>query len=128
MFSLRAIALLGIAVYMLPTDPAQQQRFVEHATTAKQWLSTYCDRNLSTCDTAGRIWVDMKDKASFGFALAYDMATRRTSKDAGADNARYRGGATPAIYDDQPSPWDSRYSGTLTPDDLRPVWRGHPQP
>lgn len=127
MFSLRAIALLGITVYMLPTDPAQQQRFVEHATTAKQWVSTYCDRNLSTCDTADRIWADMKDKASFGFALAYDMATRRSSKDAGADHVRY-GGATPAIYDDQPGLSAPRYGGTLTPDDLRPVWRGHPQP
>lgn len=127
MFSLRSLALVGITVYMLPTDPVQQQRFVEHAATAKQWVSTYCDRNIATCDTAGRIWADMKDKASFGLALAYDIATGRPSNGAGADGARFGGGATPATYDNGYPP-ASRYGGTLTPDDLRPVWRGHPQP
>lgn len=140
MFSLRSLALVGFTIYMLPTDPAQQQRFAEHASTAAHWVSTYCDRNVTSCDIAARAWVDMKDKASFGFALAYDMAMRHTGRDqAGREQTgREQTGrdgiepedlgarqVTPANFEAMKP---RRSPGTLTADDLRPLWRGHPQP
>lgn len=124
MFSIRTLALAGLVVYMLPTDPAQQQLFMEKAMAAAHWTRTYCDRNVTTCEIASGVWTEMKQKASFGFALAYDMATRKSGSepadgfiDASSDRPR----AWPAS--NKPS-----YSGTLTQDDLRPVWRGHPAP
>ncbi len=124
MLSIRTLFLAGLTVYMLPTDPAQQQRFMEKAMTAAHWTTTFCDRNVTTCEVASGVWAEMKEKATFGFALAYDIATRKSGSAPAA--------STIDSFAERPQAWpvSSRPAptGTLTQDDLRPVWRGHPAP
>lgn len=119
MFSLRTLALLALTVFMLPRDPAQQQRFSELTASGVEWASTYCERNAGTCEVGARVWADMKDKASFGFALAYDLAMRQMSRSGAPEPAM-----APAYDGRLPSQRHGR--DTLTPEDLKPVWRGHP--
>ena len=124
MFSIRTLALTGLVVYMLPTDPAQQQLFMEKAMAAAHWTRTYCDRNTTSCEIASGVWTEMKQKASVGFALAYDMATRK----AGTEPS----GGTIDASSERPRAWPASTrptsNGTLTEDDLRPLWRGNPAP
>lgn len=126
MFSLRALALIGLTVFLLPRDPAQQQRFAEYASNAAVWASGYCERNATTCSYAEKVWGDMKDKASFGAALVYDLALRQMSGSSGDESD------SPTLGTNGVRPHsralERSSGGTLTREDLQPVWRGHPHP
>ncbi|MFN3868821.1 MAG: hypothetical protein ACK4MF_07135 [Hyphomicrobiaceae bacterium] len=127
MFSLRAFMLMALTIYLLPTDPAQQRRFMEHANAAATWAATFCDRNVGTCEVAGNVWSDMKQKATFAAGMIYDIATRTGPEHAPSPDGPMRS-VFPAGYWTASDSGPAGDKGTLTRDDLRPVWRGHPTP
>jgi len=106
----RTAILVAVVVAVLPTDKEQQARLFDRAATAVHWTATFCDRNGPTCAQAGEIWSGFVQKAQFGAAMAYELATKQTSKD--------RSLLAPAA--------DASRQGTLTPEDLEPAWRGGP--
>lgn len=107
---LRTGILVALVVAVLPADKEQQARLYDRAATALHWTATFCDRNGPTCTQAGVIWSGFVQKAQFGAAMAYELATKYSSKD--------RGLLAPVA--------DAYPQGTLTPEDLQPAWRGAP--
>ncbi|MGD9783878.1 MAG: DUF5330 domain-containing protein [Hyphomicrobiaceae bacterium] len=117
MLSVRVIALAALAVYLLPTDPSRQQSFAQTAESAFTWVSGFCERNPETCETAGRHWASMKEKASFGASVVYELAMRQVGRDSDDDGQ----GSSRKIWLDHPPVQRGR--GTLTREDLAPAWR-----
>ncbi len=105
---LRTAILVAVVVTVLPADKEQQARLFDRAATAVHWTATFCDRNGPTCAQAGEIWSGFVQKAQFGAAMAYELATKSSSKD--------RSLLAPTA--------DAFSRGTLTPEDLEPAWRG----
>ncbi len=105
---LRTGFIVAVVVAVLPADKDQQARLFDRAATAVHWTATFCDRNGPTCAQAGDIWSGFVQKAQFGAAMAYELATKSSSKD--------RSLLAPAA--------DTSPLGTLTPEDLEPAWRG----
>jgi hypothetical protein len=106
---LRTAALVAIVVAVLPADKEQQARLFDRAATAVHWTATFCDRNGPTCSQAGEVWSGFVQKAQFGAAMAYELATKSSA----------RGSSLLA-------PASDTARGTLTPEDLEPAWRGTP--
>lgn len=124
MFSARTLILLGATIYMLPSDPQRQQQFVATATSAYQSVITVCDRQAALCDKAGNVFDDLKSKAHFGAGVVYalvtganraETSTSEPAPPAQKDRARWEPSSTP-------NPGDA--NGTLTKEDLTPIWRG----
>jgi Family of unknown function (DUF5330) len=97
---LRIGVLAALVIALLPADREQQTKLYERTIAAVHWTSTFCDRNDDTCTQAATAWSSLISKAKFGAQTAYDLATRYANGDAGASQ------------------------GTLTSQDLEPVWRG----
>jgi hypothetical protein len=119
-------------VLLLPTDEAQQARFISFATTALERLSTFCDRNARTCDTAAAAWGTFLRKAEFGVRLVGDLvgAGGRHTRDMSQDSPDLPPGSGPRLdkrLDKRLGKSDPR--GTLSPSDLYdPPWRGPKRP
>lgn len=109
--------IVAIVVAVLPADKEQQARLYQRAADAVHWTATFCDRNGPTCEQANDLWAAFVQKARFGAEMAYELAVRYTANDKGAhlDAAPMRPEAV--------SPASARH-GTLTREDLEPVWRG----
>jgi len=116
---LATIAAIGIA--MLPSDKEQQQRLYQRAGDTAEWVVTFCDRNATVCAKSAELWTQFVAKAQFGAELAYNMAREH-----------YAGGVSTASLKVDPDKPDGpagrfvleRDSGTLTPLDKTPDWRG----
>lgn len=107
LFRIAVVLSLGVAV--MPSDKEQQEALYERAATAAHWTMTYCDRNGQQCEMAGELWDAFLRKAEFASKLAYDVAVRAT-----VDEAK----------ESLVAPASAKARGTLSPDDLRPNWRG----
>ena len=105
---LRVGILVALVVAVLPADKEQQSRLYDRAANAVHWTATFCDRNGQTCQQASTLWSAFITKAQFGAQMAYELALK------------YSGNGEPYIT---PIDADQR-QGTLTPQDLRPAWRG----
>jgi hypothetical protein len=97
---LRVGVLAALVIALLPADKQQQTELYERTVAAVHWTSTFCDRNDETCTQAASAWTSLVSKAKFGAQTAYNLAMRYASGEAGASQ------------------------GTLTSQDLEPVWRG----
>mgnify|MGYP001551636541 CR=1 FL=1 len=107
--SLTKLIVVGaLAVAILPSDKAGQQKLLVSAGAAANWAWTYCDRNEQTCETAHKGWVLFKQKAAFGAGLAQDAIWQAIS-------------APPASQETRE--FEVRY--TLTDADRQTKWRGH---
>jgi hypothetical protein len=109
---LRIATVVAIGVALLPSDRDQQQRLYERAGATAQWVVTFCDRNGPTCVKGSQLWGQFVAKAEFGAKLAYDMIREH---EGAADRSADRP-VKPAVLE--------RDSGTLTPLDKEPPWRG----
>lgn len=107
---LRIGLLVVLVIAVLPEDERQQARLYDRAAAAAHWTITFCDRNGPTCIQAGELWSAFLKKAEFGAQMAYALALRYT--------AREDGYLAPAAL--------GTARGTLTPQDLKPAWRGGP--
>lgn len=114
MFSLRALALIGAAIYLLPSDPADRQRFAATVSGAYSWAATTCEREPELCVRAGHVWQELKDKAHFGFGVVYGLAVNQRSETSGRgfERSTSNGKSVQALR------------GTLTAADVVPSWRG----
>lgn len=110
----RKVILVGAAIALLPKEPEGRQQFTEKVAGAITWTSTYCERNAAHCDLAARLYVDMKDKAQFGFALIYAAATDRIRNEATNASSKPHEAAL----------GKDAGRGTLTAEDVAPLWRG----
>lgn len=112
----RLAIVVAVGVSLLPSEREKQEQLYERAAQAATWTLTFCDRNAETCDKAQTFWAEFSKKAEFGAKLAYDvMRDRAGSGDEQASPA-------PAHYQTVVPP--TRSPGTLTPDDVKPAWRG----
>lgn len=102
--------IVAIVVAVLPADKEQQARLFDRAAGAVHWTATFCDRNGETCTQAGELWDAFSQKARFGAEMAYELAVKYTTDDKSM------------FAEDPVQPAAAR--GTLTREDLEPVWRG----
>jgi hypothetical protein len=127
MSMLRLAFWLALLVLLLPTDAQQQARFSNFANNALQRLTTFCDRNGTTCTVGEQAWSTFLKKAEFGVRLVGDLL--------GA-GGRQMSAPAPQLPPGpgQGSPYDRRTGrpdprGTLSPPDLyQPPWRGPGRP
>ena len=111
---IRTAFWLGLVVLILPTDQQQQARLMTTASAAVERVSTFCNRNVSTCATGAQVWATFVKKAEFGFHMAMDLISKRGER---------RDGDAPAAIKVQTQPVTPQ-RGTLKPGDLQPAWRG----
>jgi hypothetical protein len=147
MSMLRLAFWLALLVLLLPTDAQQQARFSNFATNAMQRLTTFCDRNSTSCTVGEQAWSTFVKKAEFGVRLVGDllgaggrqMAAQVPQQPTGPQGPGTgpspgsalgpgpgSGGGSPP-YDRRPGRADPR--GTLSPpDQYQPPWRGPARP
>ncbi|CAA2140620.1 DUF5330 domain-containing protein [Hyphomicrobium sp. ghe19] len=116
---LRIATFAAVAVALLPSDREQQQRLYDRAGSTAEWVVTFCDRNAATCAKGSEYWSLFVAKAEFGAKLAYDMIREREASSLANTNLHLdegKGRVAPALLE--------RESGTLTPVDKMPDWRG----
>lgn len=122
MLSLRTVVLLGVAVYLLPSDPGRQEAFIKTASQAFDYATTVCDREPELCARASKVVEELKSKAHFGAGVVYTLITNQQKPSdpaAGEPSAPTPAGPR----------WDGTLrrtpasQGTLKPDDLAPAWR-----
>ena len=112
MFLLRSAFWLSIAILLIPADPesgteaprvtALQAIMAARATIAD--MSAFCDRNPDVCETSGAAWQLFTEKAHNGARMLYRYFETPTTGEKPAEN--------------------EAMSGTLTPADMAPPWRG----
>jgi hypothetical protein len=110
---LRIATIIAVGIAVLPSDRDQQQRLYDRAGATAEWVITFCDRNGPTCAKGAELWSQFVAKAEFGAKLAYDTLREQQ---AGKDPAAERSYSAASL---------ERDSGTLTPQDKRPAWRGN---
>jgi hypothetical protein len=133
---LRLAFWLALLVLLLPTDAQQQARFSNFASNAMQRLTTFCDRNGTTCTVGDQVWTTFLKKAEFGVRLVGDLLGAGGRQLADTVPQRQGPGQVPqqppgpgagSPYDRRPGRPDPR--GTLSPPDLyQPPWRGPARP
>ena len=125
LFRLAAVVAVGVA--LLPAERAQQEHLYDRAAAATKWAITFCDRNGPTCTQATQMWAQFTSKAEFGAKLAYDMMrdndTIQTASTGKLDGERGFEFA-PATFGRTPVRAFGPNGGTLSPNDLKPDWRG----
>jgi hypothetical protein len=122
MFLIRVAFWLGFVVLLLPADERQQARLYGAATHTVERVTTFCDRNPTTCDTGSALWATFLKKAEFGARLVGDLigAGGRGEEQAPLQPAGAH--ARPDTSRSRPATRD-----TLRPADLQPSWRGPAQ-
>jgi hypothetical protein len=119
---LRIATVTAVVIALLPSDKEQQQRLYERAGAAAEWTITFCDRNATVCAKSAELWTQFVAKAQFGAQLAYEMAKEHyasggmNTASLKLDDSKTGGHVAPAVLE--------RDSGTLTPFDKAPDWRG----
>jgi hypothetical protein len=122
-FKLAVVVAVGVS--LLPADREKQAQLYERAAAAATWTLTFCERNTDTCSKAQTVWADFSKKAEFGAKLAYDVI-----RDNGQNADIFGRNPAPASFEHPETERfenhrsDSIRSGTLTPHDMKPAWRG----
>jgi hypothetical protein len=120
---LRLAFWLALLVLLLPTDAQQQARFSHFANNAFERLTTFCDRNGTTCAVGSQVWATFLKKAEFGVRLVGDLLGVGGQQQPPEPAVPAPGPARDPTRDRRPARPDPR--GTLSPSDLyQPPWRG----
>lgn len=124
---IRIAVVSAAAIALLPSDRESQDKLYERAATATHWAVTFCDRNVETCEQGSELWTKFIAKAEFGARMALDIARDQSletiasaSNDNGEPPQQSTAPMSPAVLE--------RRGGTLTPEDLKPAWRGKSAP
>lgn len=115
----RWVVFASLIVLMLPTDEKQQARLYQSVAAGAHWTATFCDRNAATCKSAGEFWGTFKKKADFAARMVADVVTDRLTRSQAPAATASQGSGQGALQAPSPA------SGTLSADDLRPVWRAN---
>ena len=81
MYLFRTAVVLGVAVALMPSDPAKQQALISTAREKTIWMMTYCDREPETCTQAQGAWSAFLAKAEFAGRLVGEIATYQAGMD-----------------------------------------------
>jgi len=100
---------LVILILLLPTSKQEQMTVYGTAESAVKDISSFCDRNPSTCETGAAAFDTFTQKAKFGVKMVTDFVKGTKSGEAAERVASSDNG----IEDSQ---------STLTPGDIEPVW------
>lgn len=112
--------MVGAVVALMPTDRSQQLHIADQASAAAKWTLTFCDRNAAVCAQAGELWGVFVKKAQFAGQLAVELINdARTPQPGPQSNA-----PQPAALQEERIVVHPPRRGTLTPDDMKPNWRG----
>ena len=117
---LRIAMVAAVGIALLPSDREQQQKIYEKAGATAEWVVTFCDRNAATCAKGSELWSQFLAKAEFGAKLAYEAMRARQS---GVQETADRQPSEQRPY--SPAILERESSGTLTPLDKEPAWRGN---
>ncbi len=112
----RLAAVVAVGVSLLPAEREKQEQLYQRAASAATWTLTFCDRNAATCAQASNLWADFSKKAEFGIKLAYDVM--RDSENGSSKTASL------TLSNDETAAATPAVGHTLTPQDLKPAWRG----
>lgn len=112
----RLAVVVAVGVSLLPAEREKQDQLYERAAQAANWTLTFCDRNAETCAKATTFWEEFAKKAEFGAKLAYDVMRDQQAPD---EDEKV---VAPAHYENSES--STLSPGTLTPNDVKPAWRG----
>jgi hypothetical protein len=129
----KTVAVLSVAVMLLPTDERRQADIAATAGATLHSALTFCERNPGPCATASEAWGVFTRKAEFGFDLAGRMIRDTMAARAGAQ-AEPEGKNVPAAVkrfepEAKTAPAAAKRTepetprGTLTRADLAPEWR-----
>jgi hypothetical protein len=113
----RTALILSVAIAILPSDRAQQERVYQNVAAAAHWTSTYCDRNPATCENAGVAWAAFVEKAKFAGEVAYAIGVQYVAGQGSLGEQK----SEPARFEKATA---EKIRGTLTSSDLEPAWRG----
>lgn len=116
---LKTALVLSVAIAILPSERAQQDRLFTTVSNAASWTATYCDRNPGHCTTAKSAWDVFVAKAQFAGEVVYGIAARHAFGSERAQDAAYSAAEPVRLNYLKTSP-----AGTLTSRDLEPFWRG----
>jgi hypothetical protein len=119
---IRIAIVVAAGVALMPSDREQQQRLMQRASEATTWAMTFCDRNAESCAQAGALWKQFAAKAEFAAKLAWESWQGAQSEAGVAERGDLlaRRKIEPVRLDES----QRRASGTLTPFDMQPAWRG----
>jgi hypothetical protein len=123
---LRIATVAAIGIALLPSDKDQQQRLYDRAGATAEWVVTFCDRNATVCTKSAELWTQFVAKAQFGAQLAFEMAKEHYAASEGMSTASLKLDDSKTADSVAPAALERR-SGTLTPLDRAPEWRGKQQ-
>lgn len=73
MFLIKTAFWLTILILLLPTDEQQRSQIYGTAQAAVNDVTTFCDRNPTTCETGQEAFAVLVQKAQYGAAVLMDM-------------------------------------------------------
>lgn len=117
---IRTTVVVGAVVALMPTDRAQQLRIADQAGAAAKWTLTFCDRNAVACTQASDAWGVFVKKAQFAGQLAVELVNDARAPQPGPQPSAPQ----PAALQEERVVVQPPRRSTLTPDDLKPTWRG----
>ena len=109
MILIRIAFWLVILILLLPTSKQEQMVVYGTAESAVKDISSFCDRNPSTCQTGAAAFDTFAQKAKFGVKMVTDFVK-------GSDS----GEAADKLASSDTS--GSSSQNTLNPGDVEPVW------
>jgi hypothetical protein len=109
MFIIRTIFFVGLIILVLPADGQSKQQLALTFGAAVQDLSTLCQRNRELCRSVEAAWGMAKDQAIAGVQFAGAVLKQQLQPQPAA-----------SMGPPEPAP---RAQGTLTRQDMAPVWR-----
>ena len=123
LFLIKTAFWLTILVLLLPTDEQQRTQIYGTAQAAVQDVTTFCDRNPTTCATGRDAFHVLVQKAQYGARMLMDMVSDQPMS--GADESAAVSPAPETAPSATPALWDRADSqDTLSPDDREAAWSG----
>lgn len=134
---LRNIAIVGAAIFAMPSPPAAEPADGTVAPTVSHFtyitaaaetfadLKGFCDRQASVCDTAGRIAVTMEAKAKYSAKLIYEWANEAGAVEASRSPLPLNVGEADQITTSSTNGQRKRKTSqsTLHLEDILPAWQ-----
>ncbi len=122
LFLIRTAFWLTVIVLLLPNDEEQRNQIYGTAQAAVNDVTTFCDRNPSTCATGQEAFAVLVQKAQYGAALLMDFMSKGGNESASllapvaAEPVAETDGSGPALWERADS------QDTLRAEDREVAW------
>ena len=126
LFLIRTAFWLTVIILLLPNDEDQRNEIYGTAQAAVNDVTTFCDRNPSTCATGQEVFAVLVQKAQYGAELLMDLVSKGGDESASllapiAEPVAETNGSGPALWERADS------QDTLRAEDREVAW-GAPDP